>query len=113
MALLVETSAVRWRDVLKQPWQSTRLCLAILCAWCVVLFPYGLTAGELWRTEGLRALVAQEMMNSGNWLVPTLYEQPMFTKPPGMYIAIVLCSYLQGAVSEWSARLPSVLAATC
>jgi len=76
------------------------------------LFFYGLNAGELWRTEGLRAIIAQEMLRSGNWIVPTLYGEPLFTKPPGMYVAIALASWPFGGVTEWTARLPSALAAT-
>src|SRR5207253_8432017 len=32
--------------------------------------------------------------------------------PPGIYVAIALCSWPGGAVTEWTARLPSALAAT-
>src|SRR5438105_12105214 len=84
----------------------------ILCLWCGVLFFYGLSAGELYRTESLRAIIAQEFLNSGNWIVPTLYGEPLLTKPPGMYAAIALISWPAGRVTEWSARLPSALAAT-
>src|SRR5262249_18583761 len=38
--------------------------------------------------------------------------EPLFTKPPGMYAAIALCSWPIGGVTVWSARLPSALAAT-
>src|SRR5579871_5321250 len=86
--------------------------VAILLVLCVILFFYGLTEGELYRTETLRAIVAQQFLRSGNWLVPTLYGEPLFTKPPGMYAAIALCSWPFGGVSEWTARLPSALAAT-
>src|SRR5262249_6311647 len=54
---------------------------------------------------------AAEMLRSGNWVVPRLYGEPLFTKPPGMYVAIALCSAPFGAVSEVTARLPSALAA--
>ena len=86
--------------------------VAVLFAWCAILFFYGLPNGELYRTETLRAIVAQEFLRSGNWIVPTLYGEPIFTKPPGMYAAIALCSWPFGAVHEWTARLPSALAAT-
>jgi 4-amino-4-deoxy-L-arabinose transferase-like glycosyltransferase len=79
---------------------------------CGLLLGYGLSAGPLYRTEGLRALVAAEMLRSGNWVVPTLYDEPLLTKPPGMYAAIALVSWPFGEVSAWTARLPSVLAAT-
>src|SRR5581483_6865743 len=73
---------------------------------------YGLGAGELWRTESLRAIIAQDILRTGNWIVPTLYGQPLLTKPPGLYAAIALVSWPFGEVREWTARLPSALAAT-
>jgi 4-amino-4-deoxy-L-arabinose transferase-like glycosyltransferase len=92
----------------RHPW----VCRAFLGLWCGALFFHGLTAGQLWKTESLRAIVAAEYLRSGNWIVPTLYGEPLFTKPPGMYAAIALCSWPFGEVTEWTARLPSALAAT-
>jgi 4-amino-4-deoxy-L-arabinose transferase-like glycosyltransferase len=92
--------------------ESRWLFLLFLALYCAFLFFYGLDGGELYRNETLRAILAREMLRTGNWIVPTLYGEPLFTKPPGMYIAIALCSWPFGAVSEWSARLPSALAAT-
>jgi 4-amino-4-deoxy-L-arabinose transferase-like glycosyltransferase len=86
--------------------------LLLLLALCAFLFFYGINTGELWRTESLRAIVAAESLRSGNWVVPTLYGQPLLTKPPGMYASIALVSWPFGEVSEWTARLPSALAAT-
>jgi 4-amino-4-deoxy-L-arabinose transferase-like glycosyltransferase len=77
-----------------------------------MLFFYGLNAGELYRTESLRAIIAEQFLRSGNWVVPTLYGEPIFTKPPGMYAAIAFVSWPFGAVSEWTARLPSAVAAS-
>src|SRR4051794_7301299 len=79
---------------------------------CGVLFFVGLGTGPSYRTEGLRALVAAEMLRGGDWIVPTLYGQPLLTKPPGMYVAIAATSWPFGGVSEGTARLPSALAAT-
>src|SRR5207253_5987248 len=91
---------------------SPRWCFVFLLGWCGFLFFYGLAGAELWRTESLRAIIAEGMLRSGNWIVPTLYGEPLFTKPPGMYVAIALCSLPFGRVTEWTARLPSALAAT-
>src|SRR4051812_45761077 len=102
------TPAPAPRPVLDRP----AVCLTLLLAWCGLLFFYGIGAGELWRTESLRAIIAQEFLRSGNWVVPTLYGEPLFTKPPGMYALIALCSAPFGGVTEWTARLPSALAAT-
>jgi 4-amino-4-deoxy-L-arabinose transferase-like glycosyltransferase len=83
-----------------------------LSGYCGWLFFYGLTEGEFYRTESLRAIIAAEFLRSGNWIVPTLYGEPLFTKPPGMYAAIALSSWPLGEVQEWTARLPSALAAS-
>lgn len=88
------------------------LPVALLLSWCGFLFFYGLDSGELYRTESLRAVIAQEALRDGNWTVPTLYGQPLLTKPPGMYVAIALVSWPIGEVTQWSARLPSAIAAT-
>jgi 4-amino-4-deoxy-L-arabinose transferase-like glycosyltransferase len=98
--------------LLRAPAEHGWLCVLILALWCGALFFAGLTAGELWRTEGLRALIAAEFLRGGNWVVPTLYGEPLFTKPPGMYAAIALVSWPFGGVTEWTARLPSALAGT-
>ncbi len=82
-------------------------CL-LLCWWGFVFF-YGLDAGPLYRTEGLRARIAQEMF-AGDWCVPTLYSEPYLTKPPGMYWAIMLASLPAGEVTPVTARLPSAVA---
>ncbi|MGH7169537.1 MAG: ArnT family glycosyltransferase [Gemmataceae bacterium] len=87
----------------------TLFCLLVLCG---LLFFFGLNASELYQTESLRAILAAEFLRSGNWIVPTLYGEPLLTKPPGMYAAIALTSWPFGQVSAATARLPSALAAT-
>ena len=86
--------------------------LLLLAGLCVFLFLYGLDAGELYRTESLRAIVAAEFLRSGDWVVPRLYGEPLLTKPPVAYAAIALASWPFGGVTEWTARLPSAAAAT-
>jgi 4-amino-4-deoxy-L-arabinose transferase-like glycosyltransferase len=95
-----------------RPCSSRWFPLLFLPVWCAVLFFYGIGSSELYRTEALRAVIAQECLHSGDWLVPTLYGQPLLTKPPGMYIAIAVASWPTGCVTETTARLPSALAAT-
>lgn len=88
---------------------STPLRLAVLGLLAVLLLG-GLTTGELYRNEGLRARLAWELFDGGGWLVPTLYGEPHLTKPPGMSLLIALCSLPAGQVTPLTARLPSVLA---
>src|SRR5712692_11472332 len=101
-----------WLRALDRPAERRWATLLVLTLLCGFLFFYGLNTGELYRTEGLRAIVAAEFLRSGNWIVPTLYGEPLFTKPPGMYAAIALVSMPFGEVREWTARLPSALAAS-
>jgi 4-amino-4-deoxy-L-arabinose transferase-like glycosyltransferase len=84
----------------------------LLLLLCGALFFYGINRGELYQTESLRAILAAEFLRSGNWIVPTLYGEPLLTKPPGMYAAIALASWPAGRVSAATARLPSALAAS-
>src|SRR4051812_34533735 len=90
----------------------SRYPLLLIWLLCAVLFFHGLSAGELYRNENLRAVVAADFLRTGNWLVPTLYGEPLLTKPPGAYAAIALASLPAGRVSEATARLPSAVAAT-
>src|SRR6185437_5633670 len=83
----------------------------LIAAWCGALFFYGLGAGPLYRTESLRAIIGAESLR-GHWLYPVLYGEPFLTKPPGHYAAIAVCSLPFGKVTDWSARLPSAIAAT-
>jgi 4-amino-4-deoxy-L-arabinose transferase-like glycosyltransferase len=99
-------------QTLLHPTARSWSALFVLLAWCSFLFFYGLNTGEFYRTESLRAIIAAEFLRSGNWIVPTLYGEPLLTKPPGMYAAIALASWPFGGVCEWTARLPSALAAT-
>ncbi|MCS7166651.1 MAG: hypothetical protein RMI91_13120 [Gemmatales bacterium] len=89
-------------------WPIFEMCMLVL--WMGSLAFYGLDAGFLYRTEALRALVARNMLHSGDYLVPTLYGEPLLTKGPVMYAAIAWFSSWWGDVTTWSARIPAALA---
>src|SRR5262245_3821365 len=59
--------------------------------------------------EARYALVAQEMLASGDWIQPRLDTLPYYEKPPLFYWAIAL-SYRGFGIGEFAARLPSALA---
>lgn len=58
--------------------------------------------------EGIRALVAQEMRWSGNYIVPTLHGEYYYNKPPLWNWLLAAFFALTGRVDEWTARLPAV-----
>jgi len=58
--------------------------------------------------EGIRSLVAFEMVKSGDWISPKLNGELYFKKPP-FYNWIIACShFFTGRWNEWSSRLPTV-----
>jgi 4-amino-4-deoxy-L-arabinose transferase-like glycosyltransferase len=83
--------------------------VALACALTLAL-SVGLDHPILNLNEGLYARVAQEMLDGGSWIVPTLDGVPYLEKPPLLYWITALGFALFG-VSNWSARIPSVLGA--
>lgn len=71
---------------------------------------YGLSALEFFRhTEADRTLIAWEMLESGDYLIPHLIHSQIFTKPPLYYWVLAGTMKLFGTTDEWAARLPSVI----
>jgi 4-amino-4-deoxy-L-arabinose transferase-like glycosyltransferase len=60
--------------------------------------------------EGRYVGVAWQMLNSGNWLLPTLDGLPFFHKPPLFYWLTGLALQMFGA-NDWAARVASILGA--
>ena len=56
------------------------------------------------------AQAAREMLATGDWLVPRIGGQPWLEKPPLPHWVVASLGELAGEVSEFTARLPSVLA---
>jgi 4-amino-4-deoxy-L-arabinose transferase-like glycosyltransferase len=84
--------------------------ILLLTVTAALTFP-GLGAISLWDIdEGLNAEAAREMLESGDWVVPTFNFKPRTSKPALLYWLQAL-AYQQFGVNEFSARLPSVLAA--
>ena len=83
----------------------TLLGLLVLMA-----FAFQGTRGIYEPDEGRYTATAINMLESGDWLLPTLDgERPHLTKPPVTYWAIAASVALLG-YDEWAARLPGALA---
>ncbi len=83
---------------------------AILLAVSALLTLPNLGATSLWDVdEGVNAEAAREMRDNNTWVVPTFNYQLRTAKPVMLYW-LQRVSYSVFGVSEWSARLPSVLA---
>ncbi len=59
--------------------------------------------------EGRRAIIALEMLQRRDWLIPRLMGDPILTKPPLFYWLEVICFRLFSP-TDWAARIPSLLA---
>ena len=59
--------------------------------------------------ETRRALVAREMLQTGDWVVPRTQGQPLYSRPPLQNWMIAGISLVQGRIDEWTVRLPSLL----
>ena len=91
----------------RSPLIAARAYPALLLALCALLFFLGLgTLGLTDRDEGSNAEAAREMIESGDWITPTLNGIPRFAKPVFIYW-LISGSYLAFGVSEFTARLPS------
>jgi 4-amino-4-deoxy-L-arabinose transferase-like glycosyltransferase len=85
-------------------------CLLLISAG-VFLFLVNLGGPSLWDVdEGRNATAAMEMFESGDWVKPTFNGQLRPHKPVLLYWLQALC-YGQFGINEFSARLPSALAA--
>jgi 4-amino-4-deoxy-L-arabinose transferase-like glycosyltransferase len=74
------------------------------------IFLFNLGARDLWEPDETRyAVVAREMKESGNWIVPHLNGTVYAEKPPLFFWLVNLSTFLFGD-NEFANRLPSALA---
>jgi 4-amino-4-deoxy-L-arabinose transferase-like glycosyltransferase len=83
----------------------------LFCLVCLIVLLSNLGAGALFEPdEGRNAEKAREILLLNDWVTPYQNFLPTLDKPIGYYWLVALSFKLFG-LSEWSARLPSVLAA--
>ncbi|MDH4048549.1 MAG: glycosyltransferase family 39 protein [Gammaproteobacteria bacterium] len=92
--------------------QRSRYCIALLTAICAVVFFYGLGDLRLWDIdEGMHAVMARNMVITGDWVTPLFNGEPFFDKP-AMYNWLTALSFSILGFTEFAARLPSALLGT-
>ena len=90
---------------------ADRLWTALLCTISlIILFSALGSAGLFEPDEGRNAEKAREILLTGDWVTPLQNFIPTLDKPIAFYWLVAL-SFKVFGVSEWSARLPSVLSA--
>jgi len=86
------------------------LIFVLLCG--AVLFGLNVWGYNLWAPDEPRfAQVAREILQSGDWIVMHVNGEPYYEKPPLMFWTIAAFSLPFGDVTEFTARLPSILGA--
>jgi len=83
---------------------------ALLFAFALLTFSWRLGEGPIYRTmEGREALVMQEIVRTGNWVLPLRNGETIPSKPPLLHWIGVAIAHFTGGVSEWSVRFPNAL----
>lgn len=91
---------------------SSKLAWAILVgvALSILLYQLG-DARTLTSHEAVAVVPAREMLETGDWIVPHFGGNPRLQKPPVIYWVIAATRVLFGELTEFTARLHSVLSA--
>ncbi len=77
----------------------------------IVVFLFNLGGRDLWDPDETRyAVVAREMRESGNWILPHLNREIYAEKPPLFFWLVNFSVFFLGEDSEFANRLPSSLA---
>jgi 4-amino-4-deoxy-L-arabinose transferase-like glycosyltransferase len=90
-------------------WSPVTLA-GVLSLLAFLAFAWRLGEGPIYRTmEGREALVMQEIIRSGNWILPLRNGETIPSKPPLLHWLSVLTACVEGTLSEWSVRFPCAL----
>ena len=94
-----------------RPDLSHRRAAILLLALGLLAFIAGLGSRGLWIPDETRyALVARDMIDSGDWLHLKLVGRPYPDKPVGCFWIIGAVAKTTGLLNEWTVRIPSALA---
>lgn len=91
---------------------SHRDRLIILALWVLLALWLRPWIGDLRSDQLTYACVSKEMVENNSWLFPTLEGIPYLNKPP-LYFWLVALSFKAFGMSYYTAKIPSLLLATC
>src|SRR5437762_5572909 len=81
--------------------------LALLVVFVLGAYFTRMTALSVRGEESRRGLIAREMMNTGDWIVPRCQGIPLFSRPPLQNWLIALTATVRGDVDLVALRFPS------
>jgi len=82
--------------------------LIVLVLWAGIYLP-GLGKQEFLGQEGRRVMPAITMLDTGNWIVPSMGGEEYYLKPPGINWIIASSFKIFGRQNEFTARFPSAI----
>jgi 4-amino-4-deoxy-L-arabinose transferase-like glycosyltransferase len=88
---------------------STKFFFCLLLSFTAIILLAHLGLPPLWGSEGRWAVIARFMLRSGDLLSPMLGIHSYWDKPLLSYWQILPFAYVNGDVSEFTARFPSVV----
>ncbi|MBI5632856.1 MAG: glycosyltransferase family 39 protein [Nitrospirae bacterium] len=101
--MVSDSKNISWRN------KKSPLDLLFLAVVAIIIYLPFLGQPAWDGNEPKRAIVAREMLKTGNYFAPVIHGQPYYVKPPLMNWFIAAGGGLFGEVNEWTARLSSVL----
>lgn len=90
-----------------QPWFRERELWVLLVLTLAIFLPR-LTLLTIRGEESRRAVIAREMMDTGDWIVPRTQGVVRLSRPPLQNWMIAGSAYLTGGMSAWAVRLPGL-----
>lgn len=82
------------------------VCVLLLA---IITASWGISKTAFENHECYVATAAREMLQSGEWVMPTYNGEPRFQKTPLSYWLVAGLSQITGILDEFTARLPSVI----
>jgi 4-amino-4-deoxy-L-arabinose transferase-like glycosyltransferase len=102
-----ETDCMNTLRVTNSTWFRREFFVVLLCS-IILTLPW-IDRPFHTRGEPREALVAQAMLDTGDWTSPQAYDGAVPSKPPFLHWLITICSIPGGEVTEATCRLPSAI----
>src|SRR4030043_2099940 len=99
---------VQKNDTKKTILNITGIVIIVLSIWAL-FFITGISSFSLFPPDEPKyAYASYKMLENGDFITPVFNDEPRFDKPPLIYWLIAL-SYSLFGVSDWAARVPSII----
>ncbi len=96
---------------IRDAWSSAdRRAAGLLLLLSAILLLSGVSSKSLHNPEERWAVIVREMIETGDYLTPTINAEPYYDKPLMSYWAVLPFAWLEGEVSERAVRFPSAVA---